>query len=294
METIHNQPKSMGELAKAHWPNSLTGKLTGINNKIAFAKELPKKELSLSELRRQISIICVTCGIKDLPEEEVVLLCLKMWKDKYCLRMNLKEMELAFELNLSGDLDEKVNHYLCFSVEFFCSVLNRYLEKKAILAARQQLPEPEQEKQSLSTNDILQEIIADFKALVTETEYQNHFPLAARLNLLAQLVEIDVTEKTIQQLRVTAKGNIIRQLCSKRAMLQHNENKFGAILSYGHQIARLEAGTLLTTEDENRLQAEVSMLLYQNTLLHWKPVGNETPDDCVFVNHIKENITDCG
>ena len=207
--------------------------------------------------------------------------------------MNQKELELAFELNLSGDI-ERVNHYQCFSVEFFCDVLNKYLQKKAeaIAKSTQQLAEPKPEAPVNMTPKMLANILKDFETLnhpdatVRDQLLSGSFATVSKLNLLSKIIEIDISETRITDLREKARWNLVRELSAKKAKL--NENKFGAAVSLGHQIARLKAGKLITQTDEDHLQTEVTRLIYIQTLQLIKPSPGQDFENCVFVRAVRE------
>ena len=272
-------------------PNTLTATLTGVNQKIAFAKDHPKNDLKAADLSRLAGIWCISHGIKDLPAKEVILLCLKFWNEKYSTRLNQKEIELAFELNISGDI-EKVNHYNCFSVEFFCSVLNNFLVKKAEFITQQSKVAIEGTSPIDVTEAIFADIIHDFKILVDTPDKVElpigQFALKAKLEYLSKIVEIDLSEARMVDLREKGRWILVRELMAKKTALP--PEKFGASISYSHAIARIKQGKLITQADEDNLQYQVSCLLYRFELLKWQPIPEETIDDCVFVRAVKEYL----
>ncbi|MDB5281142.1 MAG: hypothetical protein JWO06_217 [Bacteroidota bacterium] len=249
--------------------------------------------LSSEELLRQVGIICVSCGIKDLPPKPILLLCLKFWNERYASQLNPKELELAFELNLCGEYgNDKVNHYQVFSVEFFCSVLNKYLDKKAqvLSTATKALPETNLLNQPDMKEQLLNDILKDFKTSNTDAtvkDEQQVFNISAKLNLLSKIFKIDISESSITELREKARWLLVRQLVAKKTALNNRPNKFGAVTSITHQLTRLKTGKLLTESDEDQLQYEVNRLLYIQTLLQHKPLVPQTTSDCDFVNEIQ-------
>lgn len=285
----------MAELVKVNSGPSLTQKVQGISNKILHAKQAEKYEVTEEEMRRQIGLVCISSGIKELPAGEVILLCLKFWLDKYAVRLSPKELQLAFELNLCGDLHQKVNHYQCFSVEFFCQVLNTYLETKAavnIKLQQQQQPEPVALQKPDVKPHIIDDIIADYRAVHCPDQYTptNAFALRYKLNTLATLVEIDLNEDLVANLREKARASILQQLSKQKNSIYNVQEKFGQVASLTHQIARLKSGKLLTDEDENRLQAETNYLLYLHTLKQYPPEEGEGVEICGFVRGLKLQV----
>lgn len=83
------------------------------------------------EIRVSIAKILTMHGMKDVPSAAELGLLKKMILStfKYS-RMNIMQFDQAFEFNLADELDEKLNPYNMFSIEFMCGVLNMYLKRQ--------------------------------------------------------------------------------------------------------------------------------------------------------------------
>ncbi len=282
---------------------SLQGKVATVSNKIAFAKSVEKKELAVEELRKLIGLMCVSHGIKELPDGASVLIMLKTWNEKFSAFMNQQELQLAFELNMVGDLRhefndkqiDRIEHYQCFSVEFFAGVCNAYLKKRSEINTKIVPAEEKQEAlpQGNIAKTVLEAILYDFMALhgSNPTGNTSRLPMALKVEYLNIITTIKTTVENIARLRPIAVSNVIRSLSAKRNNINHREMKFGAVTAITHQIARLTTDKLITQGDEDLIQAEVSSLLYFETLESWSPLKNEPIEECEFVKHVKENIS---
>lgn len=237
-------------------------------------------------------------GIKGTPSDEIVGLCMKGWIDKYQLHMNKQELQLAFDLNILGELPKKVEHYQCFSLEFFANVCNEYLEQKKHVNQKAQQLQQQQPRAALPpvdmTRQLITAILADFKLICTDTPVEGYnyqqYHISGRLEMLGQLVEITLNEPQIADLRERAKTLVLNRLRAKKAAL-NPQSKIGAIVNLTNQIARLKTGKLLTQDDESAIQLEVTELLYFQTLLLYKPSNISTIDTCKFVQHLNNTLS---
>ena len=119
--------------------SSLISKLNRVNQQILLAKESDEGVLGKMEFKKLVVRVVAMHGIKELPSKEIMALCYDSWLSKFSLQMKVQELHLAFEMNVNGDFNikekgevvsRKVNHYQCFSREFFCDVLNQYLSER--------------------------------------------------------------------------------------------------------------------------------------------------------------------
>lgn len=199
--------------------------------------------------------------------------------------MNLQEMKLAFEMNVNGDFPNKVEHYQAFSRDYFCNVLNRYIQQKQVVLMKE-AKMPKNEHQSIAPPDnysekILLDIIQDRINSGSGSPLTESVPIATRFEMLCSMFEVNYGEKTIAGYRINACDELLRELTKKK-----NEakalNKYGLELEITNQIARIKAQKLITEADEAMIEAKVLRLLYANVILHWPEME--------FVNHVKESI----
>lgn len=304
--------------------SSLESRLIPIHEKIIAAQANGKKILSIEEFRVITAWITTLHGI-PLSDQMTVKLCLEFWEDKYMHLMTKDEIKLAFESNVKLELgDKKIIPYQVFSVDFFTSVLNAYLQiKKETLRQRQEIHGAAESNKQLPPPDptisILEQIIVDFKTyhaterklFVDDYDFWtgDGFPTAIKLEYIHKVFELKIIEEHFIELRDIAAKWVIRNLSKKRNELrgvagkgiqgQNEDNApqtsaFGAIISGTNQIARLQAGRLITEADERLIQHEVKRLLYLEALFMHKPFSdkNETLNDCRFVRDIRNYIAD--
>lgn len=302
----------MGDLLPTELTSSsLSSNLSGLHGKILHAKESTGSVLTKLELKQLAVRITGMHGIKELPSKEIMALCYDSWLTKFSQKMNKEELYLAFEMNVNGDFEFKlngeihhrINHYQCFSREFFCDVLNQYLKEKVLVNKRISDLRNADDKKALSPPDptprIFEAIIADYKdfheqgydVFSMDKPFETHklFPTAVKLDLLNMIYDINISEKNIIKLREHAKNIVIRNLTKKKNMFAYNK-RFGVVVSVEHQLARVKAGKLLNQQDEDLIQAEVSRLLYVQSISAMKPDAGEQIEQSVFVRHVKENI----
>ena len=300
---------------------SLEDKFVPIHKQILAARVAEKKELTIEALRVIHFKVATMHGI-DFPDATTDNLCLDLWHRKYKFQMNQKELELAFELNMTGDLGEKKimpTSYQFFTVDFFTNVVNAYLLKKLQTGKKQQeeLDKIEQERVKKlpkydPTVDIMQRIILDFKEYqegeftwsVDDYEFNSNtqFTMVVKLEYIDKMFELNTEVEYFVKLREKALSWLLRGLGKKKTDLRAQSGKpnedgstrnFGAIASVANQIARLRSGNLITDSDEIAIQFQVKRLMYHEVLALHKPnaVNGESLDNCEFVNHIKENIS---
>jgi hypothetical protein len=263
---------------------SIGGRIRSIHTQIQEAKSEQADELTAEELDRIALKVCVECGIKDagIPSVEVIDLCLKSWQDKFQARMNKHELRLAFELNVNGDLKDKVNHYQCFSREYFCDVLNLYLQKKAEVNVTQ--PKTE-EQSSLPPADmsrtLFEDLISDRETVAKGAISKRH-TVMARLELMSEMFDVPISEEQISKYRAVAITEILGTVCKAKHEARVNK-KFGKEMELTHQIERLKSRKLLTEKDEALIQFEVTKLLYCNALMLYT--------ESEFTSHVQQNMS---
>lgn len=233
--------------------------------------------------------VCVECGIKDsgIASEAVVDLCLKSWEDLFQGKMSVSELRLAFEMNVNGELEmmiggnlePRVNHYQCFSREFFCEVCRRYLIKKTEANVRV-APVTFEQAKALPLPDteilLMEAIIHDRQHLNELTPY----PVIKKLDMLSQMFEFDINEKQIEKYRKVSIGKLITDTANARAAARVNK-KFGAEIEAANKVERLKHGPL-SNKDEAEIQFEVNTLIYGNALMLWT--------EAEFVKHVEDCI----
>lgn len=286
----------MGELAKMQHGSSLLSKISSAHNKIIATSEIPKDAMELIELKQIMLRVAIFCGIKEenIPSKEVAQICLDIFHEKYISKMNKQEIMLAFEMNIKGELEQmiggvlkrKVEHFQCFSVEYFCEVLNWYLEiKRGAIIKRNN--NTKQEILSLEApsalSDMLTDMVNDFRFYFNQLPERGvvQFSLSTKIELMAQMFTINVSEENIAKLRSKARDAVLRNLYSQKQEARKLQ-KFGAEMSLIHQITRLKNNKLLTQMDEKLIQTEVNVLLYHQTFARYE--GD-------FIEHINFNIT---
>lgn len=269
--------------------SSIGGKITAMHQKIAVAKTQTTQKLTPAELDRIMLQVCVECGIKDtgIASEEVVDLCFKSWEELFEAKMNVHELRLAFEMNVNGELEmpvgnaiePRVNHYQCFSREFFCEVCRRYLIKKT--EANKRIPTVVAENTpalGAVSNDLLL-----MEALINDRQdicKMSPLPVHSKLEMLNQMFDFEVTEKQIDNYRKVAIGKLITEAAKERAVAKAN-NRFGEDVNATHRITRLNKGPL-TPKDEADIQFEVLQLIYGNVIMLWTEIE--------FVKHVEDCI----
>ena len=267
--------------------------MTGIQNRIVQAQTSKLRELSVVELGIIAAKVCTECGIKEenFPAREILMLCLQSWNDKFKAGMSIEEIRLAFEMNVNGELEKKIEHFHCFSREYFCDVMNEYLAKKKDVL--KYIKPEEEEKVQLPPADlerqIFEAIIQDFKAINKAEEPAPNFTLKVKLELILSIYNVNITEATVIKLRERAAVNILKRNAEERSKLDPEKNigRFNTLL---HQSARLKTGKLLNDKDEEQIRFECDWLVYTDLLTAEKPKEGEEFDDCEFVKHVRENM----
>lgn len=82
------------------------------------------------ELRRIIGVICVQYSIRVAPDEFATNIIVKFVRNRY-QHLTLQEFELAFELNLLNESDDKPKHFQNLSVEFITDVVKHFMQLKS-------------------------------------------------------------------------------------------------------------------------------------------------------------------
>lgn len=196
--------------------------------------------------------------------------------------MNKQELALAFEMNVNGDFEPKIEHFQCFSRDYFCSILNEYLKKKREANTRHREPEDTSLLPSPDfQNNLMRALIHDRQNLASGTAITDTQTLSARLNLLSELFEVTYGEDTIQAYRIKAATEVIRELAKKKNEARGLQ-KFGREIELTNQIARIKAQKLITDQDEAKIQAEVMRMLYVDQLMRW--------NEAEFVQHVESQI----
>ena len=241
-----------------------------------------------------IARVAVSCGLKEenLPSSEISLMCAEKYQMKYAKQMNKQEAILAFDLNIQGDLNKKIEHYQQFTVEFFCSVLNAYLEKRQQVvmenSRKTELAKESAEKKNMDA-EIMQDIIADYVHFYTHElgeARQGAFALSMKMEIANLLFDFDLSEENIKALREKAKNEVLREEAKKKYASNINK-KFGAEVAAVHRISRIKENKLLTVEDEKIIQHKVNSMLYAQIMETYKPKDIEKILDSAFVVHIK-------
>lgn len=101
--------------------------------------------------RQSIGYACVFCGIKEAPDSLVLTGLKKVFNHYHYITPD--EFQLAFELNLHGEYEKKIEHYQQFSADFMASIFQAYRSRKvAALKAFKQY-EPIKELPGHNTTD---------------------------------------------------------------------------------------------------------------------------------------------
>lgn len=277
----------MDELVRTTSMTSLAAKVNSAFALINEKKKIEKTGISIEELRIIIGRVIALCGIKETPSQEIASTCLRMFEEKFAISMNKHELALAFDLNIRGDLEKKVEHYQCFSVEYFCEVLNEYRKKKIQAKAHEEKKEEEKIAPTDVSKEILQNIVDDYVSHHTKEKSEIKFPISFRLEMLSKMFDVDTSVENIEKLRAIAANNVW-QCLAKEKHKSESLKKFGQVVSFQHQIARIKSQKLITNDDENMIQVEVSHLLYRQVFDTYKP--NKEIQKSTFITHIKNHI----
>jgi hypothetical protein len=262
---------------------SLTEQIKGVSNKILATKEIPSDDLTEQQLRFLIGKVIAMCGIKDTPSKEIVGMILHAWSTNYSTRMNKHELSLAFELNMQGELEKKVEHFQCFSVEYFCDIINLYLQKKIQVnkAPKEVIEEPVINPLVEASIQTMKDMIED-RELVSEGKITGRTPIKTRLDLLNELFEVKIEDDVIAKYRELSVVTILSDLNKSRNAIRSDEMKFGRFVELSNQIERLKKGKLITEKDEALIQSEVCKLIYCNELMKWP--------EKEFIEHIESQL----
>jgi len=261
-------------------------KLDGAHRRIIQAKQTDSGACTDIEFRKIVATISVGSGLKELPNDTLNALLYSTYLEIFAARVNKHELQLAFTMNMTGQLDPKVEHYQLFSVEFMSSVLNNYLKKRQAaniehnrmqIEKQHALPAPD------ITVSVLEQIITDcneYHDTGVDT-FLNGFPLATKLEYMDGLVEVDYSENNIEKLRNQAIGGLIAKLNNEKRFLT-DERKAGALLAKTNQVVRMKTGKCITERDESEIQAEVRRLLL-------KQLFDKLPR-FKFIKHVQDTI----
>lgn len=233
--------------------------------KIAEAKFTEAPALTQQQFRRSVARVITACAIKQLPDELLATLCYNLYVKKYAAQLSLTEFDLAFELNLTGDLTPKAEHYQVFSAEFMCTVLNTYLlKRRQANATMHRLQSSQPQPMALPPADNSAQLLAQLKQdyqnyhAGTDTTFLQGFTPKLKLQTLQQLYAKQPTEAETEQLHQLAVKNLIRNLSNQRLSLRGQ--KFGRGIDITNTITRLKQGTNLTPTDRAHLRAELTRL----------------------------------
>lgn len=247
------------------------------------AQKQQSKELTAEELDRIALKICVECGIKDsgIPSEEMVDMCLKSWQEHFSGQMNKAEIALAFDMNVNGEFSKKIEHFQCFSREYFCDVLNAYLtRKKQVLSSMPKEEDSEKVKVDFDLAKVAMECLIFDRENISEGKLSESIPVKEKLEWLNSLFELDITEDQVKNYRKISTSLILTKTATERNEARVNR-KFGVEIEMANKVERLKSGTL-SDKDEAEIQHEVNKLIYGNALLIYSEFD--------FVNHIKGQI----
>lgn len=265
--------------------NSLTAKLYSAHDRIlAKADESDKETIDNKKLKLAVAYALKACGIKkeNWPDELAIQLMVDKYNSKYYTQLNHSEIMLAFDLNVSGDLQNKIQHYQAFTLDYFCDVLNEYLKEKARARVKAQKAEEAKVPKIDMSEAIILEVIDNYKTFHTakgELVYRANIPILYKMELLNKTFEVDISAENIQRLRKQSIAGILREVTMRKV----KEQNFGARISLEHQVARLKEGKLITKEDENLIQFEVTELLYFQVFEKQKPANIALIDKSEFV-----------
>lgn len=253
--------------------------------KIIEAKSETGIELTQQNFRRSIARVIAACAIKQLPDELLTGLCYNLYTKKYARLITLAEFDLAFELNLTGDLPEKINHYQVFSAEFMCDVLNAYLQKqRQANIAQQRIRSTTDTPIALPIGNLHQQLLQQLRDDYLEyhatgnSTFLKGFPLKVKVQALTELFEVNQSEAQRQQLQQQAQQNIIRQLHTDRHTTRGS--KFGRCVELERTLTRFKTNQLNPT-DIARLQSEIHGLTITSVF--------NTYSAPVFLGWLREN-----
>lgn len=120
---------------------------------------------------------------------------------KYFSNLSLKDVQLAFELSVTGELDDYLprtrdgqadrNHYQQFSAEYICKILNAYVVRRGWVLKKiyDSRPKPKQLAQGDEYGDILKR---DFYNTFLEFKYRGRLP---DISAIAEMLYYQILEK---------------------------------------------------------------------------------------------------
>ena len=141
--------------------------------------EYSGKDLT-AELSVALKWICKDVGYRPTDDGDMQYLVIRTAEilKRYYADLTLKDFRMAFEMSLTGELDEFLprgrdgqadrNHYQQFNAEYVCKILNAYkgrrgwILKKASEAVPKATPEPDANEQAFYRNENRKECIRAF------------------------------------------------------------------------------------------------------------------------------------
>lgn len=244
-------------------------------------------DLNAKELDLIVGKICIECGIK-LPSVEMVDLCMISWHQRFKNHMTIDELKLAFDMHINGQLDVKINHYQCFTREWFCDVLNLYLKKKR----ESHKPEYKEIKSLPISKDAerkqaLKYAIDDYVNYHEKNNenFSNGYPLHIKLKYLSQILDLKLSDAQQNALRTLSIQNIINRLSNA----QRSEAVFGKRMELKFQIERLKNDIELRNEDCVLIECEANRILYKKYFDDYEHEDFNL-ENSHFITHLKKHI----
>ena len=113
----NNKPQKLDALIPQTLTDTSTDKLSAVHRRIVTAKQSDSGVCNESDFKKVVATIVIGCGIKTLPDTLLQSLLYSTYIENYSARVNEQEFRLAFTLNMTGQLDSKIEHYQLFSVD---------------------------------------------------------------------------------------------------------------------------------------------------------------------------------
>lgn len=256
---------------------------------ISLKANEPDEPIDLEDWRKRIAMVCTGHGIKrdgwPAPLEQQIII--NAWTEKFSKRMTYDELWRAFDMNLRGDLTEDIQHFQCFSYEFFCKVCNLYMRDRSINNIKNKgsqekttlaIPAPKEQDQ---TNSIMQNIIDDymkFYRMEDTMDYLIGWPLHVKLNFAMLMFDVNINEAHTMS---RAMAMVVSELKSRIAGAK-GQNRIGLEVECSNQIERIEARKL-TDKDIRVIRGVYDRLVYEQIFIQF-------PDEQVFIDHVKSNM----
>lgn len=110
------------------------------------------EQVARNRFKETIAAIAVASGSREVPDQILLSMLWEYFQQKL-IGYTFEDIKLAFVMNASGELDQRVQHFQLIDLNFISQVMDLYLEKKIQLSKRITALLPPPEPQQIETDE---------------------------------------------------------------------------------------------------------------------------------------------